>query len=173
MLSAAPPPFSSRATPPPPLREVQVLYRRVCVLRASGKSVEADALESSQLAEAINRARASASASPGTIEHQLEALFVSENERVDTAHALAELLLPMLTAAEESVPLRRSRVLPDFERPRETPTAPTPVDDTGAEGGQAASNGNGPMLPGIADFIDEMLVQERVSHDPRTPRRNG
>jgi hypothetical protein len=165
MLSAAPPPFSSSSLPPPLLREVQVLYRRVCVLRASGKSVEADALEAGKLAPALAKVRESSSGNDA-IEKQLEALFAHESDRVDTAHALAELLLPMLTAAEETAPFRRSRfgTAPGFETPREAAAA-TPYD--GATDIPPPASNSGPMLPGIADFIDEMLVQERAPNARR------
>ena len=163
MLSAAPPPFSSRFTPSPLLRDVQVLYRRICVLRATGKSAEADALETGKLADAIAKLHES-STSIADLDQRLEALFAKETERVDTAHALAELLLPMLTAADESGVSRRSRApTPGFEfsAARET-SVPS---QAGADGIPPAPS-TGPMLPGIADFIDEMLVQERA---PRRP----
>jgi hypothetical protein len=162
MLSAAPPLFSSSSNSRPLLREVQVLYRRICVLRASGKNSEADLFESEKLAPAIAKVRESSAVT----ESQIDAVLASEEERVDTAQVLAELLLPLLTAATDAAPLRRafpstssadSNARTAFESTEEPPSP---------------ANG-GPMLPGIADFIDEMLTQDRAPTDPRNSRRSA
>jgi hypothetical protein len=161
MLSAAPPPFSSSKPTPPLLRDVRALYRRVCVLRASAKVDEADALLSGKLASAIARARESQEIP----ESQLEAIFAIEEDRVDTAHTLAEILLPLLIAANEASASQRN-----FATSRTTETEPS--SETPSEPAQtAASNNSGPMLPGIADFIDEMLTQDRAPYDGRNIRR--
>lgn len=170
MLSAAPPPFSSRHTSPSLLRDVRVLYRRVCVLRASGKIDEAEALLSGKVAAAIASARESSEVS----EQQLENIFASEEDRVDTAHALAEILLPLLTAANETSAALRNFGSP---RPAESPRHPggeSGYDSTAPTTSQPAENNGanaGPMLPGIADFIDEMLTQERAPLESRNLRR--
>lgn len=168
MLSAAPPPFSSRKTSSSLLRDVQVLYRRVCVLRVSGKTEEADELLAGKVASAISIARESGEIS----EQKLEAIFATEEERVDTAHALAEILLPLLTAAQGTASVARpfpsSRFVDAAPQTEGARSVDAPV---GTSSGADNAGNSGPMLPGIADFIDEMLTQERAPAGERNLRR--
>src|SRR3954463_7870292 len=104
MLSAARPPFLPRPSPPSLLlREVRALCRRVCILQALGKFEEADLLSNGQLNSTITLARESQELSDG----QLEAIFTAEENRVETAHALAEILLPLLTPLNGVAALQR------------------------------------------------------------------
>jgi hypothetical protein len=163
MLSAASPPFPFKPTTPSPLREVQGLYRRVCVLRISGKTAEAELLQTEQLPAAIEKVRESRSVT----DDELLALFASEEERVETANALAEILLPVLTAKIDAVTaLRRNFPAPASPSTETSPSyAPAQPPEP--------SRTSAPMLPGIADFIDEMLVQDRAPSDSRNARRSA
>jgi len=138
----------------------------VCILRALGKFDDAEVLSAGQLTSAIAVARESQELS----DVQLEALFAAEEDRVDTAHTLAEILLPLLTAANGATALQRN-----FSANRFAPSDPaTEADrsvDSSSDLAQPASSSSSPMLPGIADFIDEMLTQDRAPEDARNSRR--
>lgn len=100
-------------------------------------------------------------------ETQLGALFAAEEDRVDTAQTLAEILLPLLTAAGGTAVLQRNFSSQRFSESDATLNG----DSASALGRVPANNSNSPMLPGIADFIDEMLTQEHAPADPRNSRR--
>lgn len=130
---------------------------------------EADALFSGKLASVLTSARESREIS----EAQLEAIFASEEDRVDTAHALAEILLPPLIAAIEASASQRNFApsrFADTSRKTETGSSFDPASEPAQT---AAGNNAGPMLPGIADFIDEMLTQDRAPLDGRNIRRHA
>jgi hypothetical protein len=98
---------------------------------------------------------------------QLEAMFAAEEERVATAHTLAEILLPLLT--ERIPPPLSSRPLSsDREADRDFAHdhAATPAVDSSGDRTRS------PMLPGIADFIDEMLMQDRPPASGSNSRRS-
>lgn len=165
MLSAAPPPHSFLSTQPSPWREARVLYRRICVLETTGKKDEADALRARDFEPAIKALRESSA----DADDQLEAMLAAEEERVATAHTLAEILLPLLSekisAAASHYPASSSASATD--RASSNDTAPTPNIDSARD--RAAS----PLLPGIADFIDEMLMQDRPSPGASNARRSA
>jgi hypothetical protein len=165
MLSAAPPPFSSSKTTSSLLRDVRVLYRRVCVLRASGKTDEGEELFSGNLAALLAQARASGEIT----ESQLESVFASEEDRVDTAQTLAEILLPHLIAANAGAVVQQT-VAPQFAAGRREMRGESSF-ESAPETASAEAGNTSPMLPGIADFIDEMLTQERAPSDSRNVRR--
>ena len=143
-----------------------MLYRRVCVLRSSGKSADAEALFSGQLASAIAQAREVQELS----ETQLGAIFSAEEDRVDNAQTLAEILLPLLTAAGATAALQRNFSSQRFSDSDATVNGERGLDPASELAGSQANN-TSPMLPGIADFIDEMLTQDRAPADPRNARR--
>lgn len=118
------------------------VYRRVCILRSEGRSGEAQRIEDTEFAAAADQARGALGAGPGA-EARLEALLAGERERVAEAVAFAEILAPMLSA--------RLRA-PGTAGP---PAAESPL----------------PARPGarrpaearaVADFIEEMLAQDRA-----------
>ena len=117
-------------------------------------------LFSSQLTEAIARAR-EVQELP---EAQLGAIFSAEEDRVDTAQTLAEILLPLLTAAGGTALSR------NFS-PQRFPDSDAINGDSASALEREPANNNSPMLPGIADFIDEMLTQDRAPADSRNGRR--
>jgi len=109
---------------------------------------------------------------PEISESQLEKIFLAEEDRVDTAYALAEILLPLLTAQNgiASAPGR------NFSSTRDSDPAALAENETrrGLDSDPVPPAPNaGPMLPGIADFIDEMLIQERGQTGPRSDRRSA
>ncbi len=124
----------------------------MCVLRVRGLSVEAARLESAELADAISRVR-QLDRDEAAGEAKMSALFAHEAERVADASVLAEILLPLL---RDSVPPRLARASfgllsrPVVSDPVLSRRAPAPA-------------------PGIADFIDEMIQQERAASGRARP----
>jgi hypothetical protein len=123
----------------PPWIEVGRVYRRICFLRSEGLANEADAIERTEYADVAAKAR-EASASEYEADAILKALRSEEEERVSSAIAFAEVLVPMLA----------KRLSPFSPAP---PAAPAPR--------KARSPGHDEPR-GIADFIDDMLAQERA-----------
>jgi hypothetical protein len=167
MLSAASCPFPLNSAAASRWREVQTLCRRVHVLRVTGKSAEAGELESGALSESVAALRSCSTVTQA----QLDGLFAAEEERVTSARLLAEILLPMLTESWAAF----SRVLAS-QAPGSSPSGSPARDFTPAAANVAphetapATRETTPGLPGIADFIDEMLSQER---GPRGSRRSA
>ncbi len=116
--------------------EIARLYRTVCLLRARGRVHEAAQLETGELTDALEIARRSET--DADLDVRLSTLFATEEERVATAVAIAEVLTPLLA---ERLQLRETASERDPVRP---PLATRP---------------NGTM-PNIADFIDQMLERE-------------
>jgi hypothetical protein len=123
------------------LADVLRLHRRVCVLRASGKTADAARLERTELAEAWAAQRASG----GTTD--VAPLLAAEEARVAEAVILAEMLAPLLAsrlaAQEQEAASQSTRVAKTSRAQRETPTPAAPA-------------------PTIADFIEGMLAQDRA-----------
>jgi hypothetical protein len=121
----------------PPWIEVARVYRRVCFLRLGGLAEEAQGIEDTELAGAMAKARAASGSEADSI---LEGLLAEERERVAGAVAFAEVLVPML----DRRPQGPSPASPASPAPRR---ARIPAHDASR---------------GIADFIDDMLAQERT-----------
>lgn len=162
MLSAASSPFPLHSAAASRWREVQSVYRRVCVLRFAGKTDEAEKLEATSLTQAVGTLRDSSTVTPA----QLDALFAAEEERVADARALAEILLPMLLESSFALPVAASRPVTSPIASAARPS-PSPAEATSDEKPLPDNSGT---LPGIADFIDEMLSQDRA---PRGSRRSA
>ena len=118
----------------PPWIEVAQLYRKVCILRAEGRGPEAYLLENGAFAEASARL---VPGEPGA-DARLRRVMAEEESRVTDAVVLSGILAPML-AGRLGAPA----------------AAPTPAP-------KRAPAPAGPGQRGIADFIDEMLAQERA-----------
>ena len=117
------------------------IYRRICLLRSEGRGPEAQRIEDTELAAAAAQARGDTDSGPESDE-RMKALLAGERERVAAAVALAEVLAPMLSERLAALaPARAAAETPGRERPGASPS------------GEAR---------GIADFIDEMLAQERA-----------
>jgi hypothetical protein len=128
------------------------LYRRICVLQARGEIAEAARLAIGELPAAVQTLRTAESVD----DRELQRIFETEEERVASASVLAELILPSLAdrlggAAPLSASTSRS-----VHRASETPR-PGSTAEIGALPVRPA------VIPGIADFIDEMISQERPS----------
>jgi hypothetical protein len=123
--------------------DVRRIYRRVCVLRATGKHDEAATVEHEDLARALSAARIATHNS-----EQEAAVLAEEAERVSNATVLAELLAPMLA--------EHLRV--------DTAPAPAPAVVTAPIAPEKPSKASRPPaeknVPSIADLIDGMLSQE-------------
>jgi hypothetical protein len=126
----------------PPWIKVGRVYRRICFLRSEGLGAEARRIEDTELADAVAEARG-ASGAQADADTRLRAFYAEEEERVAEAIALVEVLVPSLSE-------RLSALAP-------------------ARGGEAAvavpktpRRGTAGEEHGIADFIDEMLAQERA-----------
>jgi len=124
---------------------VRRIYRRICVLRATGKIDDAASLENEELARALSIARIATNNS-----EQEAAVLAEEAERVSSATVLAELLAPML--AEHLRPLAPPVAAPQVAKvpatapampAKSTKAAPPPTEN----------------VPSIADLIDGMLSQ--------------
>ena len=124
----------------PSWREAGKIYRRVCFLRSQGRDAEAQWVQDTDLVRALAAARAEAPAGPET-EAAWQAMQAAEEERVAEAVALSELLAPMLKD-RLALPLAASAALPP---PRPAAAIPRA------------------QAPSVADFIEEMLAQERVA----------
>jgi hypothetical protein len=125
----------------PPWTEVRAICRRICLLRSQGRQTEAQRVEEAELAAAAAQAEDS-DAGP-LAEARVKALMAEEAERVAAAIAFADLLAPMLAE-------RLGALAPLRER-----AAANPRPDVPRPGPAGESRG-------IADFIDEMLAQDRA-----------
>lgn len=123
----------------PPWIEVGKIYRRICFLRSEGLRDEAQRIEDGEFAEAAARAR-DATASGEEADSLLRSLKAEEGERVAEAVAFAEVLVPMLAAKLPHAAAAPSHApAPERRKPK-----------------AAARDARG-----IADFIDDMLEQDR------------
>lgn len=111
------------------------IYRRVCLLRCSGRSAEAAKLESGDLALALRQIAAPTGETAAFVTYR-DGIFELETERVRHAQAVAELLAPLL--------LERLGRAPDTARSHRPSPAPSVV--------------RGPV--DIAAMIDTMLAQQ-------------
>jgi hypothetical protein len=130
-------------------------------LRTAGKIEEAGLLESTGLPPVVKTLRDSTTVSDA----QLEVLFAAEEERVSTARLLAEILLPMLTEA-----IAAASVNPSASASSAALRTPPVVTSSASVEKPVAAAASAGTTPGIADFIDEMLSQERA---PRSSRRSA
>lgn len=152
--SAALPSFSSSTPRSSAWDSVRRLYRRICVLRALGKEDEALALERSEYRFVLSQARAEAE----SIVDEAN-LLASEAERVEAAALLAEVLAPLLAerlrSAGEPAPTSVALPAPAQFVSSKSPTAPA-----------APSRPTPAVVPGVADLIEGMLLQQRHRPTP-------
>ena len=115
------------------------MYRRICLLRIEGREADARRVMDSEFADAETAARVACGADPDA-ESSLRAYLVGEGERVAQAVAFAEVLVPELS---------RRLSARDGAHPAAAAKAQIP---------RAAHRGDAPQ---VADFIEDMLAQER------------
>lgn len=133
--------------------DVRRIFRRVCILRATGKPDEARDVEITELAQALATARISFPLDDEA------AILAAESERVSNASVLAELLAPMLAERLRSTLAVAPSVMASAPAPIRAAVAPSkPVPRPPAE-----------KVPSITDLIDGMLSQE--SPPPPAPVR--
>jgi hypothetical protein len=126
----------------PPWIELGRVYRRICFLRCEGLTTEAQLIEQTEFAEAEARARRAAD-SEEEADSLVKTLLAEEGARVSEAIAFAEVLVPMLA--------KRLASLVPVPRLQSSAPAMTRERKPGHDENR-----------GIADFIDDMLAQERT-----------
>jgi len=126
----------------PPWSEVGRTCRRICLLRAAGRYAEAQRIEDTELAAAAAKASREGSGPGPEADARLATMLAGEAERVAAAVAFAEILAPMLSER------LGDRAAIHAQAPKHPHRGP----GTGAPGG----------VRGIADFIEEMLAQDRA-----------
>lgn len=118
------------------------VHRRICFLRLEGRETEAREIEGKELQPAVTEARKT-SESESEADAVLRAVTSEDEERVAEAIAFAEVLVPMLS---ERLNLQ-------------TPAPGAPARSLRQNRPVAGDPGES---RGIADFIDEMLAQQRA-----------
>ena len=126
------------------------MCRRVCVLRERGLKDEAERVRADEVMPIVGLLR-TATDTDAAITERLNTIFAAEAERVANAAVLAELLLPELTGQ------LRSLVVPVAAPMSPVPPLPAPA---------AAPKPPPPRRGSIADFIDDMIAQERPPDRP-------
>jgi hypothetical protein len=119
------------------------IHRHICFLRLEGRQAEAREIEHTELAPAVADARKT-SESEAEADAVLHDLTHEDEARVADAVAFAEVLVPMLSD-------RLKLQSPSLGAPARGPRQKRP------------EAGNADESHGIADFIDEMLAQERAA----------
>ena len=130
--------------------DVALVCRRVCLLRERGQNEVAERLRAGELMTVLAAIRTPGDSDAGITE-RLNAIFAAEAERVANAAVLAEILVPMLT--EQLRPLGVAPVASSTSVP--APVVSPPV----AKPPQ-------PRPASIADFIDDMIAQEKPPDRP-------
>jgi hypothetical protein len=125
----------------PPWNEVGALYRRIWVLRSRSRHSEARQLEDAELSSVVARIRGSEEGGAHT-DARIAAIRDEEKERVAAAVAFAEVLAPLLAERLAAYAPASAAAAKPAARPLSLKPA-----------GEAR---------GIADFIEEMLVQDRA-----------
>ena len=137
--------------------DVARLCRRICLLEERGERGAAEQLRAGALAEALLALRPAGGEPDETVGLRLATILAAEQERVANAVVLAELMAPLL---REQARAGAAGVAPPVA-PGD-PNAPTSSPIRSAARASPAT---------IADFIDEMLAQERDAPKPAVHRR--
>lgn len=133
--------------------------RRICLLRERGQKKEADQLEKTELSSALEAVRVVET--DAAVVEKLAALYASETERVANAVVLAELLAPLVASQLQATEMAgRAIATTDAVAPASRAEAPV-----------AAAPARAANPADIAQFIDEMIAQERPP--PRAPARRA
>lgn len=117
--------------------------RRICLLRSTGEDAAAR-VQSAELARLLSSVPPAAD-----VASRVDAIFATEEKRLADAQVLAEVLAPLIAEQLRARP-------PALSAPSRR-ASPAPVDlaeKTAARPPRSAA-------PNIADFIDDMLAQER------------
>ncbi|HSI08303.1 MAG: hypothetical protein ACAH89_14440 [Rariglobus sp.] len=125
-----------------PWTRLAPLCRRICLLRAQGRSDEADALHASDFVPALAALRNDSGRLDTFDDERVRLLQAMEQERVTNALVLAELLQSMnvnTSVIRPTAPATPAHLSLDAPAPRTRPA----------------------VAPGIADLLDDMLFQER------------
>lgn len=134
------------------------LYRRICLLRATGHNEEASALELNEFSEVLIAARKAPEAAQNEVR-----ILAEEAERVASATVLAELLAPILANKLHASPVPSAVAAPAAAIARKPDAALTsPPRRARVASPEASELPAAAGVPGIADMIDGMLSQERA-----------
>jgi hypothetical protein len=118
------------------------VHRRICFLRFEGRSAEAQSVNDQEFAAAVAEARKDSN-SDAEADVLLRSIEVEDEERVADAIAFAEVLVPMLSERQRVASPASARAA---DHPRQRRAALEPAGES----------------RGIADFIDDMLAQDRA-----------
>ena len=130
------------------------IYRRICLLRATGKSDEASALEQNEFADALAAARTAPEATQKEIR-----ILAEESERIASANVLAELLAPLLANKLQSAVIAPADAATAVSIRKPDAVLAAPPRRARVSSPESPESAAG--VPGIADMIDGMLSQER------------
>lgn len=128
------------------------IYRRICLLRATGRTDDAAALANAELTPALTLARIAADT-----EVEESVLFAQETERVANATLLADLIAPLLA---ERLRVEMTSLAPRLSA--STPSPPAAIGPAPAPSSRTIPD----AIPAIADLIDGMLSQQRGAAPP-------
>ena len=126
------------------------MCRRVCVLRERGQNEVAEQLRAGELMTMLAAVRTPGDSDAATTE-RLNAIFATEAERVANAAVVAEILVPMITEQLRPLLMRSAAASSAIPAPVVAPPVPKPPQ---------------PRPASIADFIDDMIAQERPPDGP-------
>lgn len=145
MLNSPPANFPAAA----PWSDVARVCRRVCILHERGRADETEHVRRSELPAMIAALR-TPSDTDEEIAARLNSIFTAERERVANAVVLAELLAPLLQESNRSLATAEpTSIAANVPAAAATPRPSRPPARARPTGGD------------IADFIDEMIAQER------------
>lgn len=133
--------------------DIARVCRRICVLRERGQADEAERLRAGELMEMLATVRTADESEIATTE-RLNGIFATEAERVANAAVLAEMLLPMI--ADQLRTMVGSLTA--------SSAAPAPAPSVAAPRVEKPAT---PRATSIADFIDEMIAQEKPPERPK------
>jgi hypothetical protein len=139
----------------PPWSDVRRVYRRICLLRATGLSDEASALEQNEFAEVLAAARKAPKAA-----QEETRILAEEAERVASASLLADLLAPLLANKLQSAVIASAETAASVSTRKSDVVLASPPRRARVSSSDAPESATA-GIPGIADMIDGMLSQER------------
>jgi hypothetical protein len=137
------------------LNNVRRIYRRICLLRATGRHSEALDLEIDEFSRVL-----AATHDAGVAEHRTSAVMSEESARVTQAATLAEVLAPLLAEKlrETSAPATAASTTPS------PAAAPLPHAATARPAPAASPNRPTPApvaaAPSVTDLLDGMFALE-------------
>lgn len=140
------------------LNHLRRTYRRVCLLRATGRHAEALDLEIDDLSLALSAAR-----DGGASERATAAAMAEEAERVANAATLAEVLAPLLAEKLRATPALASSAAAVPAAVSSRSSAPAPPPPSSSPAPSAPAKPAPAASPSITDLLDGMFAQAAPS----------